>query len=104
MAQPSSCAPRIECGGFLSFEGSSFVAMAGMKGGVSNKRKKKSNESAQGPVGKRKQKQGVPGVPDLPPDVNEEDVYVSDEDLDFVQKHAQYAGFMANLDTATIDK
>lgn len=81
-----------------------FVAMAGMKGGVGNKRKKKSNEGAQGPEGKRKQKKGVPGVPDLPPDVNEEDVYVSDEDLDFVQKHAQYAGFMANLDTATIDK
>jgi hypothetical protein len=40
----------------------------------------------------------------LPPEVNEDDLYVSDEDLQFVKKHAQYAGFMANLDTATINK
>lgn len=47
---------------------------------------------------------GVPAVPELPPDVDEDDLDVSDEDLEFVQKHQQYAGFMANLDTATINK
>lgn len=55
--------------------------------------------------GKRKRKQkGVPGVAALPPEVNEEDLYVSDEDLQFIKNHALYAGFMANLDTATINK
>ncbi|KAG0625935.1 hypothetical protein M758_2G089700 [Ceratodon purpureus] len=55
--------------------------------------------------GKRKRKQkGTPGATALPPEVNEDDLYVSDEDLQFVKKHAQYAGFMANLDTATINK
>lgn len=63
------------------------------------------NSGAMSSKGKRKRKQkGVPGVTALPPEVNEDDLYVSDEDLQFVKKHAQYAGFMASLDTATINK
>lgn len=51
---------------------------------------------------KKKQKVVLP--PELPPDVPEEQIEVSDEDLQFVNDNAAYAGFVSNLDTRSITK
>ncbi|KAL3643142.1 hypothetical protein CASFOL_013957 [Castilleja foliolosa] len=53
-------------------------------------------------MGKKKQKLVLP--PELPPDVPDEDIEVSDEDLDFVKENSEYAGFVSNLDTQSITK
>ncbi|KAL3627099.1 hypothetical protein CASFOL_028462 [Castilleja foliolosa] len=53
-------------------------------------------------MGKKKQKLVLP--PELPPDVPDDDIEVSDEDLNFVKENSEYAGFVSNLDTQSITK
>eukprot|EP00252_Welwitschia_mirabilis_P011572 TRINITY_DN25857_c0_g1_i1.p1 TRINITY_DN25857_c0_g1~~TRINITY_DN25857_c0_g1_i1.p1 ORF type:complete len:838 (+),score=199.89 TRINITY_DN25857_c0_g1_i1:191-2704(+) len=52
----------------------------------------------------KKDESKVPKRPLLPPEVPEEDIEVSDEDIEFVRKHKRYAGFLKRLDTKTITK
>ncbi|KAL3685934.1 hypothetical protein R1sor_003956 [Riccia sorocarpa] len=56
---------------------------------------------------KRKRKQtggGGSKFPPLPPQLTDDEIEVSDEDLEFVQQHQDYAGFMAGLDSASISR
>lgn len=53
---------------------------------------------------RKSKKKQAPATPLLPPDVAEDEVDISDEDVSFVAKHRQYAGFLSNLDTSTITK
>ncbi|KAJ9562603.1 hypothetical protein OSB04_007763 [Centaurea solstitialis] len=53
-------------------------------------------------MGKKKQKVMLP--PELPPDVPEDEIEVSDEDLDFVNRNKEYAGFVSKLDTQSITR
>ncbi|KAJ7948944.1 Nucleolar complex protein 3 like [Quillaja saponaria] len=53
-------------------------------------------------MGKQKQKIVLP--PELPPEITEEEVEVSDEDLQFVKENRDYAGFVSRLDTNSITK
>ncbi|PWA81235.1 hypothetical protein CTI12_AA179770 [Artemisia annua] len=55
-------------------------------------------------MGNKKQKQKVVLPPMLPPDVPEDDIEFSDEDLDFVKSNRDYAGFVSNLDTQSITR
>ncbi|KAI5674564.1 hypothetical protein M9H77_14928 [Catharanthus roseus] len=50
----------------------------------------------------KKQKIVLP--PELPPDVPDEEIEVSDEDLQFVNENLDYAGFLSSLDTKSINK
>uniref|UniRef100_A0A1D1YM11 Nucleolar complex protein 3 n=1 Tax=Anthurium amnicola TaxID=1678845 RepID=A0A1D1YM11_9ARAE len=51
----------------------------------------------------RKKKQVI-RPPDLPPETREEDVEVSDEDLEFVRQNRDYAGFLTRLDSKSLDR
>ncbi|XP_059661855.1 nucleolar complex-associated protein 3 [Cornus florida] len=42
--------------------------------------------------------------PELPPDISEDEIEVSDEDLQFVNENRDYAGFVSKLDTQSITK
>lgn len=53
-------------------------------------------------MGRKKQKVVLP--PDLPPDVAEDDVEVSDEDLAFVKENIEHVGFLNTLDTQSITR
>ncbi|KAL0353403.1 UNVERIFIED_CONTAM: Nucleolar complex protein 3 [Sesamum angustifolium] len=53
-------------------------------------------------MGKKKQKLVLP--PELPPEVPDEEVEVSDEDVQFVKENLEYAGFVSKLDTHSITK
>ncbi|KAK6929006.1 CCAAT-binding factor [Dillenia turbinata] len=53
---------------------------------------------------KQKKKQKVILPPDLPPEVSEDEIEVSDEDLQFVAENRDYAGFVSTLDTQSITK
>ncbi|KAK9056872.1 hypothetical protein SSX86_024236 [Deinandra increscens subsp. villosa] len=55
-------------------------------------------------MGRKKQKQKVAQPPELPPDVPDDEVEVSDEDLEFVNKNQDYAGFVSRLDTQSITR
>ncbi|KAI3810088.1 hypothetical protein L1987_19696 [Smallanthus sonchifolius] len=55
-------------------------------------------------MGRRRQKQKVVLPPELPPEVPEDEVEVSDEDLEFVNKNREYAGFVSRLDTQSITR
>ncbi|KAL8205655.1 hypothetical protein R6Q57_009206 [Mikania cordata] len=55
-------------------------------------------------MGRRKQKQRVILPPELPPEVPEDEVEVSDEDLEFVNENRDYAGFVSKLDTQLITR
>ncbi|ERN14796.1 nucleolar complex protein 3 homolog [Amborella trichopoda] len=48
-------------------------------------------------------KRGNP-LPLLPPEVEEDEIEVSDEDLQFVKENRYYAGFLSKLDTKSITK
>lgn len=50
----------------------------------------------------RKKKVILP--PELPPEVNEEEVELSDEDFDFVRENRGFAGFLTKIDTKSIDR
>eukprot|EP01018_Ginkgo_biloba_P030127 Gb_30924 [translate_table: standard] len=43
-------------------------------------------------------------LPLLPPEVGEDEIEVSDEDVNFVQKNKRFAGFLTSLDTNSITK
>ncbi|KAH6777143.1 binding protein [Perilla frutescens var. hirtella] len=53
-------------------------------------------------MGKKKQKLILP--PELPPEVPDEEIEVSDEDLQFVNDNLDYAGLVSKLDTQSITK
>ncbi|XP_010417534.1 PREDICTED: nucleolar complex protein 3 homolog isoform X1 [Camelina sativa] len=55
-------------------------------------------------MGKSRRKQKVIPPPQLPPDVPEEDIEFSDEDLKYVEENTEYARFVSRIDTAAIDK
>lgn len=55
-------------------------------------------------MGKSRRKQKVIPPPQLPPDVPEEDIEFSDEDLKYVEENTEYAQFVARIDTAAINK
>lgn len=54
-----------------------------------------------------KKKEQIPKVilpPPLPLEVVDDDVQVSDEDIDFVKSNRAYTGFLKNLDTNSITR
>lgn len=53
---------------------------------------------------KKKHKQKIVLPPELPPEITEEEIEVSDEDLQFVNENSDYAGFVSRLDTDIITK
>ncbi|XP_011022099.1 PREDICTED: nucleolar complex protein 3 homolog isoform X1 [Populus euphratica] len=53
---------------------------------------------------KNKQKQKIILPPELPPEVPDDEIEVSDEDLQFVNENLDYAGFVSGLDTTSITK
>lgn len=53
---------------------------------------------------KQKQKEKVILPPELPPEVLEDEISVSDEDVDFLAENRAYAAFVSRLDTQSIDK
>ncbi|KAF3438255.1 hypothetical protein FNV43_RR21016 [Rhamnella rubrinervis] len=55
-------------------------------------------------VKKKSQKQKIVLPPELPPEVAEDEIEVSDEDLQFVNENQDYAGFVSGLDTQSITK
>ncbi|XP_021820779.1 nucleolar complex protein 3 homolog isoform X1 [Prunus avium] len=55
-------------------------------------------------VAKWKQKQRIILPPELPPEVSEDEIEVSDEDRDFVDQNREFAGFLTTLDTQSITK
>lgn len=55
-------------------------------------------------MGKKQKKQKIILPPELPPEPTEDDVEVSDEDLQFVTENRDYAGFVSSLDTHSITK
>lgn len=54
-------------------------------------------------MGNKKQKKVVL-PPELPPDVPEDEIEVSDEDVNFVNQNRDYAGFVSKLDTNLITR
>lgn len=42
--------------------------------------------------------------PELPPDVGDAQIEVSDEDFDFVRDNRDFAGFLTKIDTKSIDR
>ncbi|KAK1440112.1 hypothetical protein QVD17_05937 [Tagetes erecta] len=55
-------------------------------------------------MGRKKQKQKVVLPPELPPEVPEDEIEVSDEDVAFVSENREYAGFVSRLDTQSITR
>ncbi|XAR56909.1 hypothetical protein NMG60_11037554 [Bertholletia excelsa] len=55
-------------------------------------------------MGKKQKKQKIVLPPELPPEISEDEIEVSDEDLQFVNENRDYAGFVSNLDTQSITK
>ncbi|XVE63201.1 hypothetical protein DITRI_Ditri07aG0000600 [Diplodiscus trichospermus] len=53
---------------------------------------------------KVKQRKQIILPPELPPEITEDEIEVSDEDLQFVDKNRDYAGFVSRLDTHSINK
>ncbi|RWR88634.1 nucleolar complex protein 3 [Cinnamomum micranthum f. kanehirae] len=53
-------------------------------------------------MGKKKQK--IPIPPQLPPEIADDEVEVSDEDFEFVESNQDYAGFLKRLDTKSITR
>lgn len=55
-------------------------------------------------MGKKKKRQKIILPPDLPPEIPEDEVEVSDEDLQFFDENRDYAGFVSTLDTHSITR
>ncbi|KAK6230971.1 hypothetical protein QUC31_002489 [Theobroma cacao] len=53
---------------------------------------------------KGKQRKQVTLPPELPPEITEDEIEVSDEDLQFVDENTDYAGFVSRLDTHSITR
>ncbi|KAK8545849.1 hypothetical protein V6N13_067111 [Hibiscus sabdariffa] len=54
--------------------------------------------------GKGKQRKQIILPPELPPEIAEDEIQVSDEDLQFVDENKDYAGFVSRLDTHSINR
>ncbi|CAH8330214.1 unnamed protein product [Eruca vesicaria subsp. sativa] len=52
---------------------------------------------------RRKEKKVIP-PPQLPPDVGEEEIEFSDEDVEFVKENKEYARFVSRIDTTAINR
>ncbi|XP_010531985.1 PREDICTED: nucleolar complex protein 3 homolog [Tarenaya hassleriana] len=52
----------------------------------------------------REKKQKIILPPELPPELLEDEIEVSDEDLQFLEENTDYAGFVSRLDTESITK
>ncbi|KAL7217549.1 hypothetical protein ACSBR2_010915 [Camellia fascicularis] len=52
----------------------------------------------------KKQRKKIVLPPELPPEVSEDEIEVSDEVLQFVNENRDYAGFVSNLDTKSITR
>lgn len=52
----------------------------------------------------KKQKQKIILPPELPPEISEDEIEISDDDLQFVSENCDYAGFVSRLDTHSITK
>ncbi|KAI4323214.1 hypothetical protein L6164_022838 [Bauhinia variegata] len=52
----------------------------------------------------KKEKQKIVLPPELPPETLDDEVEVSDEDLEFVKENSEYAGLFSTLDTTSITK
>ncbi|KAL4294798.1 hypothetical protein HN51_045618 [Arachis hypogaea] len=55
-------------------------------------------------MGKKKQKEKIVLPPELPPEIPDDEVEVSDEDLQFVNENRGYASLFSTLDTQSITK
>jgi nucleolar complex protein 3 len=55
-------------------------------------------------MGKKSQKPKIVLPPELPPEILEDDIEVSDEDLQFLQENRHYARGFSRLDTHSITK
>lgn len=55
-------------------------------------------------MGKSSKKNKVILAPPLPPDVDDEDILVSDEDVDFVEKNREHVHLIAGLNRKALDK
>ncbi|KAB1216922.1 hypothetical protein CJ030_MR4G016065 [Morella rubra] len=55
-------------------------------------------------MGKKSQKQKIVLPPELPPEIAEDEIEVSDEDLQFVKQNSDYAVGFSRLDTQSITK
>ena len=55
-------------------------------------------------MGKSSKKNKVILAPPLPPDVDDDDIVISDEDVDFVEKNTEHLRFMARMDSKALDK
>ena len=53
---------------------------------------------------KGKQRKQIILSPELPPEITEDEIEVSDEDLQFVDENKDYAGFVSRLDTHSVNK
>lgn len=49
-------------------------------------------------------KHKIPVPPQLPPEIADDEVEVSDEDFEFVESNQDYAGFLKKLDTKSITR
>ncbi|KAJ1379856.1 hypothetical protein SESBI_46519 [Sesbania bispinosa] len=52
----------------------------------------------------KKPKQKIVLPPDLPPEIPDDEVEISDDDLQFVKENRAYASLLSNLDTQSITK
>ncbi|KAK1663596.1 hypothetical protein QYE76_051755 [Lolium multiflorum] len=55
-------------------------------------------------MGKRSKKSKVILPPPLPPDVDDEEIFISDEDVYFVENYSEHIRWIAGLDNALLDK
>lgn len=54
--------------------------------------------------GRGKQRKQIILPPELPPEIADDEIEVSDEDLQFLDENKDYAGFVSRLDTHSINK